>query len=161
MQVPTRLGSLWVQRQRWARGQGEVLHTHLRTVARWRNRRMWPLAIEGLLSLTWVTGLVLALVLATLNLILGNRLPIVGFGLAWGIAIAVVATIQLSFALGIEHRYDRRAALAFFLGPLYPLGYWAISAAAALRSELPAVFAGPREKRVVWNVEREPAAPAS
>jgi poly-beta-1,6-N-acetyl-D-glucosamine synthase len=155
MEVPTNLRSLWAQRKRWARGQGEVLHTYLTTVVRWRNRRMWPLLTEGLLSLLWVNLLVVALALALVNVILGNRLPVLGFGLAWGIAIAVVATIQLSFALAIEHRYDRRAALALFAGPLYPLAYWSIAALAALRSETIAALKGPREKRVVWNIERE------
>ncbi len=160
MEVPTTLPSLWAQRKRWARGQGEVLHTYFRTVMRWRNRRLWALAGEGILSLAWVLGLVVAFLLSLLDLILGDRLPILRFGLAWGIAIGVVAAVQMVFALSIEHRYDRRAALAFFLGPLYPLGYWTISAAAALRSEAPAMITGPREQRVVWDIERETASPA-
>ncbi|HEY2162132.1 MAG TPA: glycosyltransferase family 2 protein [Solirubrobacteraceae bacterium] len=157
MQVPVNLKALWAQRKRWARGQGEVLHTYLRRVARWRNRRLWPLVIEALASLAWVFGLTLALVLTTLDEIVGKPVALLGFGLAWGISIAVVATIQLSLALGIEHPYDRRAALAFFAGPLYPLAYWTIAAAAALRSEALAVFKGPREKRVVWDIPREGA----
>jgi biofilm PGA synthesis N-glycosyltransferase PgaC len=157
MQVPVSVRALWAQRKRWARGQGEVLHTYLRTVARWRNRRLWPLLIESAASLAWVIGLVLALVLAILDQILGNPLELLGFGLAWGIAIAVVSTIQLALALTIEHPYDRRAALAFVAGPLYPLGYWAIAAAAALRSETIAAIKGPREKRVVWDIPREEA----
>jgi poly-beta-1,6-N-acetyl-D-glucosamine synthase len=36
MQVPSTLRALWAQRTRWARGQGEVLHTHLRDVSRWQ-----------------------------------------------------------------------------------------------------------------------------
>ncbi|MGE5407781.1 MAG: hypothetical protein ACM3NV_04135 [Syntrophothermus sp.] len=72
-----------------------------------------------------------------------------------GIAIAVVALLQLSFALCIERRYDRRAGLAFILGPLYPMVYWAISAAAALRTEVPAAINGPREERVTWDIQRE------
>ncbi len=155
MQVPANLSALWAQRKRWARGQGEVLHTHLRDVVRWRNRRMWPLALESGLSLAWVLGLVLALLLSILDALLGTNSDILGFGLAWGIAIAVVAMVQLSIAVGIEHPYDRRAALAFLAGPLYPLGYWAISAAAALRAETVGAFAGPREKRVVWDIPRE------
>jgi biofilm PGA synthesis N-glycosyltransferase PgaC len=157
MQVPVNLRALWAQRKRWARGQGEVLHTYLRTVVRWRNRRMWPLAIEAGASLAWVLCLVLALVLTVLDEFLGRPIALLGFGLAWGIAIAVVATVQLSIALTIEHPYDRRAALAFFAGPLYPLGYWAIAAAAALRSEALAALKGPREQRVVWDIPREGA----
>ena len=51
MQVPSTLRALWAQRTRWARGQGEVLHVHLRDVSRWRNHRMWLLAFESLVSL--------------------------------------------------------------------------------------------------------------
>ena len=47
MQVPASVGALWMQRKRWARGQGEVLHVHFGEVRRWRNRRMWLLGFEG------------------------------------------------------------------------------------------------------------------
>ena len=36
MEVPSTLPTLWAQRRRWARGQGEVLNVHLATVMRWR-----------------------------------------------------------------------------------------------------------------------------
>jgi biofilm PGA synthesis N-glycosyltransferase PgaC len=160
MEVPTNLGSLWAQRRRWARGQGEVLHKQLGTVRRWGNRRLWPLAVEGLLSLTWILLLVVASALTLLDTILGDHLEIVDFTLGWGIAITAVAMIQMAFALGIEHRYDPRAALAFFAGPLYWVAYWTISGAAALCSEGPALIRGPHGKRVVWNIERETVSPA-
>ena len=59
---------------------------------RWRNRRMWPLAIEGAGSLVWVIFWALSLVLGTIALALGQSLPLVGLGLAWGIGIATVGT---------------------------------------------------------------------
>jgi hypothetical protein len=43
------------------------------------------------------------------------------------------------------------------LGPLYPLFFWAISALAALRSELAALVKGPTERRVSWDIPRDPA----
>ena len=64
MQVPASLRALWMQRKRWARGQGEVLHVHFSEVSRWRNRRMWLLSIEGLASLVWVVALLASLVFA-------------------------------------------------------------------------------------------------
>jgi biofilm PGA synthesis N-glycosyltransferase PgaC len=156
MEVPSTLRSLWAQRSRWARGQGEVLHERLRVAARWRNRRMWPLLLESIASLLWIHALVLALALAIVNEITNDPIDYLGFGLAWGIAIAVIAMIQLAFALLIEHSVDRRATWGLLLGPLFPIGYWAISAAAALRREGPALISGPREKRVVWDIERDP-----
>ena len=70
MQVPASVRTLWAQRKRWARGQGEVLHVHLREVVRWHNHRMWLLSFEALASLVWVVVLVAALLVAALAIIL-------------------------------------------------------------------------------------------
>jgi poly-beta-1,6-N-acetyl-D-glucosamine synthase len=156
MQVPSTLSSLWKQRRRWARGQGEALHEHFGTILHLRLWRIWSVPLETFLSLAWVVGLALALIAASVAFLFVDRPTIFGFGLAWGIAIAVVCMLQLAFAVGIEARYDRPALLVFLLGPLYPLGYWAISAAAALRDQLPGFVRGPREQRVVWDHPREP-----
>jgi biofilm PGA synthesis N-glycosyltransferase PgaC len=154
MQVPTTLRALWAQRTRWARGQGEVMHEHLGRVFRWRNRGMWPLALESVASLLWVVALACALVLVFVAALYHQSPHVLGYGLAWGIAIATIALVQLAFAIGIQARYDTPAALAFFVGPLYPLGYWVIAALAALRAETYAIVAGPRKERVVWDIPR-------
>ena len=155
MQVPSRMPALWAQRRRWARGQGEVLHVHLPDVMRWRHRRLWPLAIEALASLLWVALLVLSVVLSLIAVLLSAEIPVLVLSLSWGIALAVVATLQLAFALQLDLPYDRRAALAFLLAPIYPLAYWLISGAAAVRSEVPALFRGPAGARVVWDIPRD------
>ncbi len=155
MEVPSKLSALWAQRRRWARGQGEVLRMRLGQVWRWRHRTMWPLAAEAAGSLVWVVLAALAFTLAVIDLLTDSDIPYVRLGVAWGVAISVVATLQLAFAIGIERRYDPTALRAFLLGPLYPLGYWAISAAAAVRSELPALVRGPVDKHVGWDLPRE------
>ena len=154
MQVPSRLSPLWKQRRRWARGQGEVLHLHGREALRWRNRRMWVLPLESVLSLGWIILLFTSWALLALSLATGSFSDF-GFGLAWGIAICVVATTQTFTALLIEDNYDHRLWRAFLLGPLYPLAYWMISGAAALTEETVAVVRGPRDRRVVWDIPRE------
>ena len=154
MQVPTSLGALWAQRKRWARGQGEVLRTHLGGVLRWRNHQMWLMAAEAVASLVWVFGLVVALAIAALNLVIDNSsLP--GMGLSWGVAICVVATVQVTTALLIEAPYDPRNWRAFLAEPLYPVFFWLLSAGATLRSETIGLIRGPRSSRVVWDVPRE------
>ena len=161
MEVPSTLRSLWAQRCRWARGQGEVLRHHLRTAAHRRNRRMWPIAAEALITLAWATALVFAVPLMLVNLFFGDTFSVASVALAWGVAGALIALIQLAFALAVQHPSDRRGGFALVLGPLYPLGYWIISAAAALRAEGPALFRALPEERVAWDTERESAAPAS
>jgi poly-beta-1,6-N-acetyl-D-glucosamine synthase len=155
MQVPTTLKALWAQRKRWARGQGEVLHTHLRTTGRWRNHRLWMLSIESLASLLWVSVLAVSLTLTVLGLALGDSPEVFGLSLAWGIAIAVVAMLQLTVAILVDVPHDPRLWRAFLLGPVYPLLYWLISAAAALHSQIVALIRGPRRTRVVWDIPRE------
>lgn len=155
MQVPSTLRALWAQRTRWARGQGEVLHTHLRETLRLRNRRMWLVAGESVASLAWVVGLAASFVLAGIATVTGVANSVFAWGIAWGISIAVVAMLQLTLALVLEHRYDPTNPRAFLIGPLYPLGFWAISGAAALRSQAVALIRGPRGDRVVWDIPRE------
>jgi biofilm PGA synthesis N-glycosyltransferase PgaC len=155
MDVPSTLKALWAQRKRWARGQGEVLHRHQRTVGRWRHHKMWMLGGESVLSVIWVLGLVASLLLALANVVLGDAFGNFGFGLAWGVAISIVATVQLLVALYLNYRYDRWDVRSLLVGAIYPLAYWTISAGAALHSEVVSVFRGPRERRVVWDIPRE------
>jgi biofilm PGA synthesis N-glycosyltransferase PgaC len=154
MQVPATVKALWAQRKRWARGQGEVMRAHLGSVARWRNHRMWLLAAESVTSLLWVIALATALVVALLSVTIGGH-ELLGFGLAWGIAIAVIATVQATIALALETDYDPQGWRAYVIEPIYPLVFWIISAAAALRTETVGLSAGPREERVVWDIPRE------
>lgn len=154
MQVPVTLRALWAQRKRWARGQGEVLHAHLASVARWRNRRLWLLAAESLASLLWVAALAAGLIIAALSLAIDSY-DLFDFALAWGIAIAVLATVQVTVALWIEADYDPRVWRAYWAEPIYPLLYWLVSAAAALRSETIALALGPKREKVVWDIPRE------
>jgi poly-beta-1,6-N-acetyl-D-glucosamine synthase len=69
MEVPSTVRALWAQRRRWARGQGEVLHVHLRSLARWRHRRLWPLALEGIASVTWIVLLAVAAMITAADLL--------------------------------------------------------------------------------------------
>ena len=127
-----------------------MLHVHLREVSRWRNHRMWLLAFESVASLIWVVALAASLVMATLG---GQDL--FGFAFAWGIAIAAIATVQLIVALSLERAYDPTVLRAFVLAAPYPLAYWIISAAAALRAQTVALLRGSRGQRVIWDVPRE------
>ncbi len=156
MQVPSALPALWAQRKRWARGQGEVLRAHMREVGRWRNHRMWLLGLESVVSLTWVFCLLCSLALLALNLVFGHRLEFTGVGLAWGMAISIVATIQLFVAVWLRRPYDHWGVGAMMLGPLYTLLFWVVSAAAAADQQIIALIRGPREQRVVWDIPREP-----
>jgi len=141
MQVPSTLRALWAQRARWARGQGEVMHVHLREVIRWRNRRLWLVGLESVASLVWVVALAASLVITVLGGRRGGDDPLV-LVFAWGIAIATVATLQLLAAIALEQEHDRTIVRTFLLAALYPVAYWMLAATAALRHQTLALLHG-------------------
>ncbi len=154
MQVPTTIRALWAQRKRWARGQGEVIHVHFRRVLAWRNHRMWLMFIEAVASLIWVVALAASLLIAALGGLLSGR-DLLRLALAWGIAISCVAIVQMVVALFLERGYDRSSFRVLALGSVYPVWFWTITGAAALRAETVSLLRGPRENRVVWDIPRE------
>ena len=121
-----------------------------------RNHRMWLLALESVASLIWVICLLCSLVLTVLNVVFGQHLGFFGVGLAWGIAISIVAIIQLAVAVALSYPYDHWDVRAMVLGPIYPMLFWLISASAAINQQVTALIRGPRERRVVWDIPREP-----
>jgi biofilm PGA synthesis N-glycosyltransferase PgaC len=156
MEVPSTVSALWAQRKRWARGQGEVLHRHLRAVSHWRQHRMWLLSLESVASLIWVVAMALATLLSLAAELAGaHPFGLFGFGIAWGIAISVVAIGQLLVALWLGFAYDRWDPRSLSVAAVYPLLYWIVAAAAALHSQIGAFVHGPRERRVVWDIPRE------
>jgi poly-beta-1,6-N-acetyl-D-glucosamine synthase len=155
MQVPASIRTLWAQRKRWARGQGEVLHVHLAEVSRWRNHRMWLLSVEALASLLWVVVLVAAILVAALSIFLSEADNPLGSALSRGIAISFVALVQMVVALTLEHGYDRTIIRPLLLGAAYTLGYWTLSGAAALHSETIALVRGPRGEPRCLEIPRE------
>lgn len=154
MEVPQDLRGIWAQRTRWARGQGEVLRTHLRTVFRLRNAALWPIAAEALLSYLWVVLMLFTIVFSSVRYAIDPEDAHFKAMLAWGLGIAVIAMIQVAVAALVDLRLDPKLPYACLLLPLYPLAYWTINALAALRSQTPGLFRGPRKKRVVWDLER-------
>ncbi len=155
MQVPASIHALWMQRKRWARGQGEVVRVHLAEVSRLSNHRMWLLSFEAIASLLWIVALAAALLIAALGIVLGAGENVFGFALGWGVAIALIATVQVIVALTLERGYDRSIFRALVVGALYPIAYWLLSGVAAIHSEVGALLHGPRESRVVWDIPRQ------
>jgi biofilm PGA synthesis N-glycosyltransferase PgaC len=155
MQVPSNVKTLWAQRKRWARGQGEVLRMNGAEIMRWRNRRLWPLVIESTSSLLWVTAAFTTLVLGLVEHFTAADIPMLGLALAWGVAIGMISMVQVASGLMIDSHYDKGSKLAMLEGPAYAVIYWLLGANAALRYGTIAFIRGPRSKRVVWNIPRE------
>jgi hypothetical protein len=107
------------------------------------------------LSLAWIALAALVITVTAVRVVVNDYSAVTFLLPAWGVAVAVITTIQFLAALGIERRYDRTAPWALVIGPLYPAAYWMLNALSALSSELPAVIFGPRGERVQWDTVRE------
>ncbi|MGW6274736.1 glycosyltransferase family 2 protein [Streptomyces sp. NPDC055060] len=154
MQVPENVRGIWAQRTRWARGQGEVLRTHARTVLRPRHWALWPIALEALLSYVWVLTMLVATVWGVVHWITHPGDAKFRWMIAWGVGIAVVAVLQIAVAVVVEHRLDPKLLYACLLLPIYPLAYWTINALAAITTQTKGLLQGPRTKRVIWDLPR-------
>ncbi|HSZ14646.1 MAG TPA: glycosyltransferase family 2 protein [Solirubrobacteraceae bacterium] len=155
MQVPETLPAWWSQRTRWARGLAQVLranHVILRDV---RARRMWPVWAEGLLSTLWSHLFFLAAGFWALALVTGvygfAGNPIPNF---WGLLIASVLVLQITIGLSLDGRYDHSVRRYALWIPIYPLAYWMLSAAAAVRGTLPGLVRARSTAPVTWKQKR-------
>lgn len=155
MEVPLTVRSLWKQRARWSRGQGEVLRTHGAEILRLRHMALWPIAGEALLSFVWVLTLLGTTLYELVRMIVLREATEVWWMLSWGVGIAVMSTIQLTVAAIIVLRRDPMLTRSYLLEPFYPLAYWTINALAAMFAESVGIIRGPRRKRVKWDIPRD------
>jgi biofilm PGA synthesis N-glycosyltransferase PgaC len=129
MQVPATLRALIRQRVRWARGLGQVVRRHGNVLFSWKDRRLWPVLVEALLSIAWSYCMVLLTLLWATSLAFGY--PPVGvspFPNWWGMLIATTCLAQLLTGVLLERRYDRTLLRYFGFAIFYPILYWLLMA---------------------------------
>jgi poly-beta-1,6-N-acetyl-D-glucosamine synthase len=153
MQVPETLGVWWRQRTRWARGTGQVLRRFGNTPVSWRHRRLAAVWLEATLSAFWAHLFIGMTLLWTALLPWGEDVganPLVKY---WGMVIAIVGVAQAVVGMWLDLRYDHRIWRAALWLPLFPLLYWFLLAAAAVRGTIPGVIRRPTGP-VTWHVPR-------
>lgn len=152
--TPETIRGLWRQRLRWAQGGAEVLIKYFRKLLDERQRRMWPICIEYLVSVCWTYAFFFALFVAVLNLFFDLPEP---YSLTtivppeWtGTFLAGVCLVQGSLALLFERRAEKGLLRYVFWFIWYPFAYWLISAAATAVG-LPKAISQRRGARAVWE----------
>ena len=149
MQVPEKLRVWWRQRVRWATGMGQVLRRFGATPVSWRRRRLAAIWVEAAMSALW-SHLLIGLTIAWIFWPDFGADPVIAY---WGMVIGLVGVAQAFIGVWLDHRYDPRIWRSLLWLPLYPLVYWMLLAAAAVRGTLPGAFKRPVGP-VTWHVPR-------
>ena len=150
--MPETLKGLWRQRLRWAQGGVEVFTRYLPEILTFRQRRMWLLCIEYLVSVLWAYTIVFLFVLWLLMQLAPQVAGTISLSMMPGSASLLLgATCLFQFAVSfyIDGRYEKGLGRLYYWMLWYPLVYWLINML-TLAVAVPKALLRPRGKRATW-----------
>lgn len=150
--MPETLRGLWKQRLRWAQGGYEVLFANLTGIFHWKKRRMWPVAVEFIISIVWsYSMLAVAVLWATSYFIpLPEYLEPPSMIPHWpGVVLGLTCLLQFAVSLAIDSRYEKGMKRTYYWMIWYPLVFWLISLLTSIAG-LPKALFKKRGRRAVW-----------
>jgi biofilm PGA synthesis N-glycosyltransferase PgaC len=149
--VPETLGGLWKQRVRWAQGGIEVIRRHTDIWTDWRQRRLWPIYIEYVVSVLWSFTYVVFGIMWLISLIIPHPFPVVKIFPEWkGTILVALCLIQSGVAMFIDRRYEKTILWYHFWVIWYPFIYWIIAALAVVKATPRGLFRR-MGQRAVWK----------
>ena len=152
--VPETLKGLWQQRFRWAQGGVEVLMKHVGIFKDWRQRRLWPVYIESVISLIWsycfwgLTFLWLVTTVFSLSFPMPLLSPIPPE--FTGAILAFTCILQFIVSLYVDRHYEKKMLRYLFWVVWYPFAFWMISSFTIVWAAPRAVFKR-KGTRAVWD----------
>jgi biofilm PGA synthesis N-glycosyltransferase PgaC len=151
--MPETLKGLWRQRTRWAQGGVEVLMRHFRELLTLRNRRMWLVAVELIVSEFWAYVMAFIFLMWLLGQFfdLPHVLQVSTILPGWpGVILGATCLVQFALSLIIDSRYESRQLGQFYYWIIwYPMVYWLLHAAASVVA-VPRAIIKRRGTRAIW-----------
>jgi poly-beta-1,6-N-acetyl-D-glucosamine synthase len=132
MLVPETLRGIWKQRLRWTQGGIEVTLRHMDIFLDWRQRRLYPVYIEQVLSVLWSITWFISLLIMLYNYIFHQEfiLPTLWIGNY----LSIICLLQFLVALYIERKNEKGILKYMLWGIWYPILYWHINALLVIRA---------------------------
>jgi len=153
MLVPETIKGLWRQRLRWAQGGAEVLKKYFKNIFDYKNRRMWGIYAEYLLSLIWAYSAIMTLSLWAIgnfiDLPKGIEVPTL-IPSVYGTFLGITFLLQFALSLLIDSRYERGIGRYYYWIIWYPFAFWIINVFTTSVGFIKALFKK-RGKRAVWE----------
>ncbi len=138
MLVPETLKGLAKQRGRWASGGMEILRRHGNIFRSWKERRLFPIYLEQVLSILWSVCWLLMLVIILFHLIVDHNYIQMPF-IYKSMFLSTVCLVQFFVAMILDKRYDPCLLKHSVTAIWYPFLYWYINAILVIKA-LPTLF---------------------
>lgn len=150
--MPETLKGLWSQRLRWAQGGVEVFARYLPQILHFRQRRLWLLFAEYLVSVLWAYTILSLILLWPMMQFIPPLEGVTTFSLLPGSAdllLGLTCLIQFAVSFYIDGRYEKGLGRLYYWMIWYPLVYWLINLL-TLVVAVPKALLRPRGKRATW-----------
>ena len=150
--MPETLKGLWRQRLRWAQGGVEVFIRYLPELLTFRQRRMWPICIEFLISILWAYTIFFLFLVWLVMQFSPSVAETVSLSMIPGTAsllLGITCLIQFAVSFYIDGRYEKGLGRLYYWMLWYPLVYWLINML-TLVVAVPRALLRPRGRRATW-----------
>ncbi len=150
--MPETLRGLWSQRLRWAQGGVEVFIRYLPQILHLRQRRLWLLFAEYLVSILWAYTILSLIVLWLMLQFMPQLAGVATFSIlpgSAGLLLGLTCLIQFAVSFYIDGRYEKGLGKLYYWMIWYPLVYWLINLL-TLVVAVPKALLRPRGKRATW-----------
>lgn len=126
MLVPESIKGIWKQRLRWTQGGIEVILRHSDIFLDWRQRRLFPVYIEQMLSILWAIIWFISSIIFLYQFIFLHQFLMPTMWI--GNYLSIICLLQFFVALFIERKYEKGILKFLLWGIWYPIIYWHINA---------------------------------
>ncbi|XCA84143.1 poly-beta-1,6-N-acetyl-D-glucosamine synthase [Exiguobacterium mexicanum] len=148
MLVPESISGIWKQRVRWSQGGQEVVLRHFDIFKDWRQRRIWPVYIEQVVSVLWAYAWLIVTVYLFATADTWQDM------LIWftynSFALVLVSHVQLIISLWNDARYDK-VFKYYVWAAWYPVIYWMLNTFVVIAATPKAIRARVKGGYATWS----------